>query len=286
VHLQRYRTKGGALCFQASVFFTDFKNSKQGVILMREIRREIIRVEKITKGFGNIFALKDISFTIHEKEIIGLVGDNGAGKSTLLNILVGLFPPDEGKIYLEGKEVQFSSPADARSQGIEIVYQFENLIEGMNIYKNFFLGREIIKKVGFINVLDRKKMRKISEEKLYEIGIRKKSEQLVASLSGGERQAVALGRVFHFGTKVLLLDEPTTGLSIKEVDRSLRRIKTVRDKTSIPIIFVTHNVRHIFPIADRIVVLDRGEKSCNKKTEDTTIDGIVHLIAKEKNHLH
>ncbi|GAF78865.1 unnamed protein product, partial [marine sediment metagenome] len=155
---------------------------------MREMRREIIRVEKITKGFGEIFALKDISFTIHEKEIIGLVGDNGAGKSTLLNILVGLFPPDEGKIYLEGKEVRFSSPADARSQGIEIVYQFENLIEGMNIYKNFFLGREILKKVGFINVLDRKKMRKISEENLYEIGIRKKSEQLVASLSGGERQ--------------------------------------------------------------------------------------------------
>jgi len=253
---------------------------------MREMRREIIRLEKITKGFGEIFALKDISFTIHEKEIIGLVGDNGAGKSTLLNILVGLFPPDEGKIYLEGKEVRFSSPADARSQGIEIVYQFENLIEGMNIYKNFFLGREIIKKVGFINVLDRKKMRKISEENLYEIGIRKKSEQLVASLSGGERQAVALGRVFHFGTKVLLLDEPTTGLSIREVDRSLRRIKTVRDKTSIPIIFVTHNVRHIFPIADRIVVLDRGEKSCDKKTEDTTIDEIVQLIAKEKIHLH
>ena len=130
------------------------------------------------------------------------------------------------------------------------------------------------------------RMRKISEENLYEIGIRKKSEQLVASLSGGERQAVALGRVFHFGTKVLLLDEPTTGLSIKEVDRSLRRIKTVRDKTSIPIIFVTHNVRHIFPIADRIVVLDRGEKSCDKKTEDTTIDEIVQLIAKEKIHLH
>ncbi len=253
---------------------------------MSEPMREIIRVEKITKKFNNIFALKNISFTTHEKEIIGLVGDNGAGKSTLLNILVGLFPPDEGKIYLEGKEVHFSSPADARNQGIEIVYQFANLVEKMNIYKNFFLGREIIKKVGFIRVLDKEKMRKISEEKLNEIGINKKSEQLIESLSGGERQAVVLGRAFYFGTRVLLLDEPTTGLSIKEVDRCLRRIKTIRDKTSMSIIFVTHNVRHIFPIADRVIVLDRGEIICDKKTENTTIDEITQLIAKEKIHLH
>lgn len=247
---------------------------------------EIIRAEKITKKFGKIFALKNISFTAHEKEIIGLVGDNGAGKSTLLNILVGLFPSDEGKIYLEGKEVRFSSPVDARRQGIEIVYQFENLVEGMNIYKNFFLGREIIKKVGFINVLDKKKMRKISEKILREIGISKKSEQLIESLSGGEMQAVALGRAFHFGTKVLLLDEPTTNLSLKEVDKSLRRIKTIRDKTSMSIIFVTHNVRHVFHIADRIIVLDRGGIICDKKTEDTKIDEIAQLIAKEKIYLH
>ena len=248
--------------------------------------REIIRGEKLTKKFGKIFALKDISFTIHEKEIIGLVGDNGAGKSTLLNILVGLYPSDEGKIYLEGKEVRFSSPADARSQGIEIVYQFENLVEGMNIYKNFFMAREIIKKVGFIKVLDKKKMRNISENILQEIGIVKNSEQLIESLSGGEAQAVALGRAFHFGTKILLLDEPTRNLSIKEVDRSLGRIKTIRDKTSMSIIFVTHNVRHVFHIADRIIALDLGEKICDKKTEDTTIDEITLLIAKEKIHLH
>lgn len=248
--------------------------------------REIIRGEKLTKKFGKIFALKDISFTIHEKEIIGLVGDNGAGKSTLLNILVGLYPSDEGKIYLEGKEVRFSSPADARSQGIEIVYQFENLVEGMNIYKNFFMAREIIKKVGFIKVLDKKKMRNISENILQEIGIVKNSEQLIESLSGGEAQAVALGRAFHFGTKILLLDEPTRNLSIKEVDRSLGRIKTIRDKTSMSIIFVTHNVRHVFHIADRIIALDLGEKICDKKTEDTTIDEIALLIAKEKIHLH
>ena len=248
--------------------------------------REIIKVEKVTKKFENIFALKNISFTAHEKEIIGLVGDNGAGKSTLLNILVGLYQPDEGKMYLEGKEVRFSSPADARRQGIEIVYQFENLIEGLNVYKNFFLGREIVKKVGFIKVLDREKMRKISEKILLEIGIRKSSEQLIESLSGGESQAVALGRVFHFGKKVLLLDEPTRNLSLKEVDRCLGRIKTIRDKTSMSIIFVTHNVRHVFHIADRIIALDLGQIISDKKTKDTTIEEIAQLIAKEKVHLH
>jgi simple sugar transport system ATP-binding protein len=244
--------------------------------------REIIRAEKITKKFGKVFGLKDVSFTIHENEIIGLVGDNGAGKSTLLNILVGLFPPDEGKIYVEGEEVRFTSPADARRKGIEIVYQFENLVEGLNIYKNFFLGREIIKKVGFIKVLDRKRMKAISGEKLREIGINKDPEQLIETLSGGERQAVSLGRAFHFGTKVLLLDEPTTGLSVKEVDSSLRRIKTIRDKTSMSVIFVTHNVRHVFSIADRIIVLELGEKLCEKSTKESTIEEIEQLIAREK----
>ncbi len=248
--------------------------------------REIIRAEGITKRFENFFALKNVSFTAREKEIIGLVGDNGAGKTTLMNILVGLFPPDEGKIFLEGKEVRFSSPRDARSRGIEIVYQFGNLVEGLSIYKNFFLGREIMKKAAFLRVLDRKKMREVSENILSEIGITQDSKKLIESLSGGQMQAVALGRAFHFGTKMLLLDEPTRNLSIKEVDRSLKRIEMIRDRTSMCLIFVTHNVRHVFHIADRIMVLDRGEKICDKQTKDTTIEEVAEMIAKETVHLH
>jgi len=248
--------------------------------------REIIRAENITKRFENFFALKKVSFAAHEKEIIGLVGDNGAGKTTLMNILVGLFPPDEGKIFLEGKEVRFSSPGDARSRGIEIVYQFGNLVEGLSIYKNFFLGREIMKKAAFLRVLDRKKMREVSENILSEIGITQDSKKLIESLSGGQMQAVALGRAFHFGTKMLLLDEPTRNLSIKEVDRSLKRIEMIRDRTSMCLIFVTHNVRHVFHIADRIMVLDRGEKICDKRTKDSTIEEIAEMIAKETVHLH
>lgn len=235
---------------------------------------EVIRLEKITKEYDGLLALNNVSLTMHEKEIIGLVGDNGAGKSTLLNILVGLYPPSEGKIYLNGKETRFSSPADARRQGIEIVYQFENLIEKMPIYKNFFLGREIIKK----GILDKEEMRKKSEKALDEIGISKNPDQLVGALSGGEKQAVTLGRAFYFGIKVLLLDEPTAGLSVREVDRTLKRIKFLCDNAFLSIIFVTHNLQHILPIADRIVVLHLGEKICDKKTEHTNVEEVTKLI--------
>jgi simple sugar transport system ATP-binding protein len=248
--------------------------------------REKIRAEKLTKRFENVVALKDVDFVAHEKEIIGLVGDNGAGKSTLMNILVGLFPPDEGTLYLEGRETHFSSPADARKLGIEIVYQFGNLVEGMSIYKNFFIGREMKRRAGFFNILDKAKMRQISEEVLNEIGIPQDPEKLIESLSGGQMQAVALGRALHFGTRILLLDEPTRNLSLKEVHRSLTRIERIREKTSMSIIFVTHNVRHVFHIADRIVVLDRGEKVFDKNKKDTTIEEIAKMIAKETVHLH
>jgi simple sugar transport system ATP-binding protein len=247
--------------------------------------REIIRAENLTKRFDSVIALNNVSITTHEKEIIGLVGDNGAGKSTLLNILVGLFPPDEGKLYLNGKETRFSSPADARKKGVEIVYQFGNMVEGLSVFKNFFMGREIYKR----GILDKNLMIKKSEEALENIGITKNPVQLVEALSGGQRQAVALGRAFYFGKNVLLLDEPTTGLSLKEVDNALKRIKLIRDKTNMSIIFVTHNLSHIMPIADRLIVLYHGEKICDKKTEHTSIEEITKMITtsiKEEEHAY
>ena len=246
--------------------------------------KEIIRTEGIVKRYENYYALNGVDFVAHEKEIVGLVGDNGAGKTTLMNIMVGLFPPDSGKIFLEGKEVSFSSPAHARTHGVEIVYQFGNLIEGLSIYKNFFLGREL--RVGPLRVLDRRKMREVSRDILLEIGIDQNPEKKIEALSGGQMQAVAIGRAFHFGRKVLLLDEPTRNLSIKEVDRSLRRIEMIRDKTDMCLVFVTHNISHVFDIADRIVLLDRGEKVFDKQTTDTTIEEVSHLIAKETVRAH
>ena len=246
--------------------------------------KEIIRTEGIVKRYENYYALNGVDFVAHEKEIVGLVGDNGAGKTTLMNIMVGLFPPDSGKIFLEGKQVSFSSPAHARTHGVEIVYQFGNLIEGLSIYKNFFLGREL--RVGPLRVLDRRKMREVSRDILLEIGIDQNPEKKIEALSGGQMQAVAIGRAFHFGRKVLLLDEPTRNLSIKEVDRSLRRIEMIRDKSDMCLVFVTHNISHVFDIADRIVLLDRGEKVFDKQTTDTTIEEVSHLIAKETVRAH
>ena len=246
--------------------------------------KEIIRAENLTKRYSSVVALDNVSFSTHEKEIIGLVGDNGAGKSTLLNILVGLIKPDEGKLFLNGREVKFKSPGDARDEGVEIVYQSGNMVEGLNVYKNFFMGREIIKN----GMLDKATMRKKSEEAMEEIGISKSSNSLVEELSGGQRQAVSLGRAFYFGKSVLLLDEPTTGLSLKEVDNTLDRVKVIREKANISIIFVTHNLRHIMPIADRIIVLYHGEKIFDKRTKHTDIDEISKMITtriKEEDHV-
>jgi len=246
--------------------------------------KELLRAENLTKRYDGTIALNNVSFCTHEKEIIGLVGDNGAGKSTLLNILVGLFPPDEGKLYLYGEEVKFKSPADARNKGIEIVYQFGNMVEGLTIYQNFFMGREIIKR----GLLDKFTMRIKSEDALNKIGISKSADSFVEALSGGQRQAVSLGRAFYFGKSVLLLDEPTTGLSLKEIDNTLERVEVIRKETNMSIIFVTHNLNHIMPIADRLIVLYHGEKICDKKTEHTNIDEITRLITtriREEDHV-
>lgn len=246
--------------------------------------KEIIRAENLTKRYEGTIALNNVSFSTHEKEIIGLVGDNGAGKSTLLNILVGLIQPDEGKLSLYGEEVQFKSPADARSKGVEIVYQFGNMVEGLNVYKNFFMGRELLKR----GVLDKAKMRRQSEEAMRKIGIEKSPESIVGELSGGQKQAAALGRAFYFGKSVLLLDEPTTGLSLKEVDNTLARVKMIRDNAKMSIIYVTHNLQHIMPIADRIIVLYHGEKICDKRTEHTEIGEITKMITtriKKEDHV-
>jgi len=248
--------------------------------------REIIRTEGIVKRYENFYALNGVDFVAHEKEIVGLVGDNGAGKTTLMNILVGLFPPDRGKIFLEGKEVSFTSPADARTHGVEIVYQFGNLVEGLSIYKNFFLGREMHRRVGPVRILDRRAMRNVSREILMGIGIDQDPEKKIEALSGGQMQAVAIGRAFHFGRKVMLLDEPTRNLSVKEVDRSLRRIEMVRDKSDMCLVFVTHNISHVFNIADRIVLLERGQKVFDRRTSDTTIDEVTQLIAREAVKAH
>jgi simple sugar transport system ATP-binding protein len=240
----------------------------------------IVKMVNISKKFGAVQALKNIDFDIYPQEIVALLGDNGAGKSTLIKILTGVHPPDEGEIYFQGKKVDIPSPSSARSLGIETVYQDLSLIELMNISRNFFLGKEPLKK-GFLKLLDVKKMEKDSQKSLAQIGIKvKDTGEMVSVLSGGERQAIAIGRAMFFGAKLLILDEPLTALSIREQRTINDRILAAREEGA-SIIFITHTIHHVYSIADRFIFLNKGVKVDERKKGEASLDEIEDIIAKE-----
>jgi len=240
----------------------------------------LIEARGITKIFGKVRALEKVDFHVGYQEIVGLVGDNGAGKSTLIKILTGVYPPEEGEIFFEGRRVYFSSPKDARALGIETVYQDLALIEQMSIARNFFLGSEPVKWIGFLPLLDSRRMTSTTEAALRELGITtlRSTEEEVRVLSGGERQAIAIGRTLHFGAKLLILDEPTSALSIVETQKVLGYIQEAK-RRGLSVILISHNLYHVYPVADRIVVLDHGRKIDDLRKEETTIDEIVNMIA-------
>jgi len=238
----------------------------------------LVEMINIHKWFGSIHALKGVDFRVNNGEIVGLVGDNGAGKSTLIKILSGLSPPDEGKILFEGKEVRFRSPKDAIRLGIETVHQDLMVVPYLNVYRNIFLGRELEKKLGPLKVLDIERMKGEVRKLFYDLGLEVASSDVpVQALSGGQRQAVVIARAMYFKTKLLILDEPTNNLSIREARRVLDMILALK-KAGISCIFITHNLHHVYPIADRIVVLNRGVKVADFRKDETTIDEIERLI--------
>lgn len=240
---------------------------------------DLLVLEKITKKFGGIVALKDISLRVARGEIIGLVGDNGAGKSTLAKIIVGYYKPDSGKIFFEGREVRFSSPQEARRAGIEIVYQDMALVDYMSIYRNIFLGREIGRGFGPIKLLDKKSMRRAALNLIREIGISDKNPDTpVSKLSGGERQAIAIARAVYFGAKFVIFDEPTSALSVRETQNVLRLIRNLKER-GIASIVISHNIHHVYSISDRIVVLEKGNKILDMPRESTTPEEIEKVIA-------
>jgi len=239
----------------------------------------LVEMRGIKKSFGRVQALKGVDFHVKRQEIVGLLGDNGAGKSTLIKILVGYHQPDEGEIYFEGKKVFFRSPWDSRKVGIETVYQDLALVNLMPIWRNFFLGREIIRKIGPVKVLDVRKMKKIAREVLKDVGIFIRSpDETVAFLSGGERQAVAIARAIHFGAKLLILDEPTAALSVGETRKVLEHILEAK-KQGISVIFITHNIYHVYEVADRLVLLEKGEKIGDYDKKDVTPEKVMDIIA-------
>ena len=243
--------------------------------------KPLIEMKGVSKRFGRIQAVRSVDFAVPHKTIVGLLGDNGAGKSTLVNLLLGAYPIDEGAIYFEGEKVQFSSPREARDNGIEPVYQGFGLIDTMSIDRNFFLGREPTRNGLFSKfLLDRKRMRQISQQSL-EATIRIKlraSDDPISLLSGGERQSIAIGRAIHFGMKLLILDEPTSALSVREVDRVLECIQEAT-KRGLSVIFITHNVYHVYAVADKFTILDEGIKIAEFDKKDVNPEEISRVIS-------
>jgi len=238
--------------------------------------KPLYELEGISKSFGHVEALKDVDMQIYEGEIIGLVGDNGAGKSTLIKILSGIYSAGRGAIYYEGKPVHISNYRDSQALGIATIYQDRALVDTVSIYRNIFMGNELLTPLRF---LDKKRMRKEADRVLNEsisIGI-ESSNQLVGDLSGGQKQAVAIARAIYFRARLLLLDEPTNALSVKESQQVMKFVKGLRDE-GISSIFVTHNLLHVYTIADRFVILSHGEKVGDFRKEEITMEQLEHMI--------
>jgi simple sugar transport system ATP-binding protein len=230
----------------------------------------LIEARNLAKYFGSVIALSGISITVRPGEVVCLLGDNGAGKSTLIKTLSGVHPPDEGQILVEGQLVQFSSPRDALQRGIATVYQDLAMIPLMSISRNFFLGSEPTSGFGPFRSYDGRTADKVTRTALRGMGIDlRDTNQPVGTLSGGERQSVAIARAIHFGAKVVILDEPTSALGVKEAGVVLRFINQARD-SGVGVILITHNVNHAYPVGDRFTILDRGQMRGTFEKKDLT----------------
>jgi ABC-type sugar transport system ATPase subunit len=246
------------------------------------VTQEILRAEHISKSFGRIRALRDASIRLMKGEVLGLLGDNGAGKSTLMKILTGFHKPSTGKLYFEGKEIELKSVSHARSLGIEPVYQDLALISELNVYRNMFLQRELMWG-GFLRILDDRAMRERAKQQLQRMGVNIPSVDVeISKLSGGQRQAIAVARsVYTSGAKVLLLDEPTAAMGVRESAMILDLIRRLKEKGDLSVIIVAHNYAHIFDVCDRINLLQNGEIALDRSTKETSIEELMNLVLHE-----
>ncbi len=239
----------------------------------------LIEVQRISKYFGSVIALKDISMRVYAGQVMCLLGDNGAGKSTLIKTLSGVHQPSEGRYLVEGKEVHFTSPRDALSAGIATVYQDLAMIPLMSISRNFFLGSEPTKGWGPFRRFDIRQADRVTREELAKIGIQvRDTGQPVGTLSGGERQSVAIARAVYFGAKVLILDEPTAALGVKEAGIVLRYIAQARAR-GLGVIFITHNPHHAYPIGDHFTLLNRGRSLGTFAKSEISREEITSMMA-------
>ena len=228
--------------------------------------------------YGGVEALNHVTFQLARNEVVALLGDNGAGKSTLVKILSGAITPSSGEIFLEGRKVEFATTRDAKVKGIETVYQNLALVDCLSIEKNIYLGKEIVKKYFGIEVLQNRAMRKGALEFLKGVGISiDDPNRPVEELSGGQRQAVAISKGAYWTDKILILDEPTAALGVRETGRILAMIQELKKK-GLSIILITHNIEHAFLVADRFFILRVGEKVGERKKAETSPDEIVSMV--------
>jgi simple sugar transport system ATP-binding protein len=241
---------------------------------------ELVRMEHITKFFGRVQALDDVNFTVREAEIVGLLGDNGAGKSTLIKVLSGAVPLTSGTIYVRGRQVNIRNTSDAIALGIETIYQDSALVTQLSIARNLFLGREPVTGARFLNRMDQAAMNQVAGDLLRRVGITKDipTTTPISSLSGGERQAVAIARAMHFDSDLIILDEPTNNLGVAETRAVLRFVRNARDSGH-SCIFIAHNIHHVFQVVDRIVVLRRGRVVADDiDPKRTSIEEVERII--------
>lgn len=240
----------------------------------------LLRLSSVSKSFGQIQALHKLDLSLNKKEIVALLGDNGAGKSTLIKIISGLIKPDFGYMFINDQNINFKnySVSAARRLGIETVYQEKSLGEKQPLWRNIFIGRHITNRYGLINIKKEKKetLRILNNF----VGLKGKSlqpETMVGNLSGGERQGLAIGRAMYFDSEIVILDEPTTALSLKEVDKVLSFARKIKEMGK-SCIYITHNINHAYSIADRFIILDRGRVSGVYAKDQHDMDKIINFM--------
>jgi simple sugar transport system ATP-binding protein len=246
---------------------------------MSEDGAPLLEVRNVSKYFGSVIALKDISMVVRAGEVTCVLGDNGAGKSTLIKILSGVHPHDEGELLIDGTRVRFGGPRDARAAGISVVFQDLATVPLMSIWRNFFLGSEPTVGFGLASKLDTRFAKRVMREEMQKMGIDVRDpNQPVGTLSGGERQAVAIARAVYFGAKVLILDEPTSALGVRQSGIVLKYVVQARER-GLGVIFITHNPHHAYPVGDRFVLLNRGRFVGSYAKDETTLAALTQMMA-------
>jgi simple sugar transport system ATP-binding protein len=239
----------------------------------------LLEVENVSKYFGSVIALKDVSAFLRAGEVLCILGDNGAGKSTLIKILSGVHAPDDGRLLVDGEPAHFASPRDARARGISTVYQDLAMVPLMSVWRNFFLGAEPERGVVPLRRFDIGFAKRTAREHLLKMGIDlRDTDQPVGTLSGGERQAVAIARAVYIGARVLILDEPTSALGVKQAGVVLKYVLQARDR-GVAVIFITHNPHHAYPVGDRFVILNRGRLMGDWRKADISRDELVKQMS-------